>query len=84
MIMKMFSIFDAKAETFMPPFCVHSVGIAKRDFSDAVNDGKSFVNKHPEDYSLFEIGTYDDQTGQCDMLATPLSHGVGISYKIEE
>ena len=39
---------------------------ALRQFSDAVNDDRNHENqwaKHPEDFSLFCLGEYDDNTG---------------------
>jgi len=40
-----------------------------RAFGDECNNSSSPFNKHPEDYFLYEIGLYDDQTG----LLNPIS-----------
>lgn len=63
MIVKMFSIYDSKAVSFLPPWNESTAGTALRKFKDAVvREGTDF-NKWPEDYTLFEIGEFDDQTG---------------------
>lgn len=60
MTLKVFAVRDLKAEAFLQPFFSPSVGSAMRAFADAVNDKNCPFNKHPSDYALFEIGTYDD------------------------
>lgn len=68
MILKVFAVRDTKAQAFLQPFYSPSVGSALRAFSDAVNDGQCPFNKHPEDYILYEIGSYDDATAALDPL----------------
>lgn len=68
MILKVFAVRDTKAQAFLQPFYSPSVGSAMRAFSDAVNDKSCPFNKHPEDYLLYEIGTYDDSTAVLSPL----------------
>lgn len=61
------SIHDTKAEAFSQPMFFQAVGQALRSFIDAVTDerdGNNNFAKHPEDFNLFRIGTFDDQTGE--------------------
>ena len=60
MLLKIFTVYDAKAEAYMQPFFMQSTGQAIRSFEDTVNDTKSVFNKHAQDFTLFEIGTYED------------------------
>ena len=71
MIKKIFSIRDQKGEIFHPPFYKTTHGEAERDFQTTVNDEKSMLNKYPEDFDLYYLGEYDDQTGTFDSLDTP-------------
>ena len=64
MIQKVFGVRDTKALAFLQPFFSASTGAAVRAFGDAVNEGNSPLSKHPEDYLLYEIGDFDDQTGE--------------------
>lgn len=66
MIMKIFSVFDSKAAFFGNPFFDQNEGSAIRNFSDAVNDSSNPNNmwhKHPEDFSLFYLGEFDNLVG---------------------
>lgn len=58
----MCSIRDSKVGAFMRPFFVRSVGEAIRVFSDDVNgkDAESVLRAHPEDFSLWHFGDFDD------------------------
>jgi len=58
-----FAIFDDKARAYMTPFFLPENGQAMRAFSDAVNDMSSPVSRHPADYTLFRIASFDDSTG---------------------
>lgn len=72
MIQKVFGVRDAKALAFLQPFFSASTGAAVRAFADAVNeDSKSPLAKHPEDYILYELASFDDNTGEfipCEVL----------------
>jgi hypothetical protein len=81
---KVFTIFDSKAEIFNNPFLAKTKAEGIRMFSDVANDNKSMISRHPEDYTLFEIGEYDDATGQYVMLPTPVSLGLAIEHQFNE
>lgn len=63
MIIKIFSVYDLKAESFLQPMFFRSSNEAIRAFSKAVNDEGHEFFKHAEDYVLFEIGNFDDVSG---------------------
>jgi hypothetical protein len=61
--MKVYSVYDVKMGLYDKPFYQHNKLQAIRSFADAVNDSESPFFKHPEDYRLFELGEYDQDTG---------------------
>lgn len=71
MELKVFSIRDAKGEIFHPPFYKKTHGEAERDFTTLVGDQNGMVSKYPEDFDLWYLGTFDDQTGKFLTLETP-------------
>jgi len=71
MEMKAYSIRDAKAEIFNPPFYKKTHGEAERDFTTLCRDEKSQVSKYPEDYDLYWVGSFDDASGKFEALDTP-------------
>jgi len=67
----MFSIRDTKAEVYHPPFFKGTHGEAERAFMELARDEKSQIAKYPEDFDLFYVGDYDDETGKIDPQVTP-------------
>ena len=61
---RMYTIRDTKGEVFHPPFYKKTHGEAERDFRTLVNDDKSMQFKYPEDFDLYYVGDYDDQSGK--------------------
>jgi hypothetical protein len=77
MRLNVYTIFDVASGAYMRPFFLQSDGQAMRAFTDIATDAEHDVGAHPEDYSLFRIGTYDDNRGQLvpedpECLATAL------------
>lgn len=69
--MKMFSVRDTKTEIYGPPFYSITHGEAERSFRQLANDPQSKVNKFPEDFDLYHIGEFDDETGKIEALPSP-------------
>lgn len=64
MITKVFSLYDGKAKAFGPPFHMLQRGQALRALQDLVNDDRSMVSRHPQDFVLYQIGDFDDSSGE--------------------
>lgn len=79
--MKIFSIFDSKSEAFHVPFYKKAKGEALRDFQDLANDPETSVCKYASDFTLFELGEFNEQTGIITVLPTPMSLGLAQDYK---
>lgn len=71
MLLKVFAVRDGKAEFYMSPFFQKTMGEAERSFRSLVNDEKSIVHQYPEDYDLYYLGEYDDQSGKLAPLDAP-------------
>lgn len=80
MILKMFTVYDSKVEAYLPPFYERASGSAIRAFEASCNQPEHQFRKHPADYTLFEIGTYDDATGRCEMHVAFISLGNGLEF----
>lgn len=57
------SVKDRALDAFSRPFFVPSVGVAERSFQDEVRNPESEMSKHPEDYDLYLLGTFDEAMG---------------------
>lgn len=76
MKMNVYSVFDSKLASFGRPWFEMKDASAIRVFSDAVNDGSNPNNqwfKHPEDFSLFFIGEFNDENGALSSSRPPVS-----------
>ena len=82
--MKMYSVYDSKAQAYGLPFHQRTNGEALRSFADLSNDNQSTVSKHPEDYTLFFLGEFDETTGIVKSEATPSPLGKAIEYKSQD
>lgn len=58
-----FSIYDRKPKRYSLPFFQVTIEAASREFKNLVNDPQSSLNKNPEDYTLFQIGEFDETEG---------------------
>lgn len=79
--MKVFVIFDSAAEAYGPPMFKRATGEAIRQFQDWSNDPKSMIHQHPDQFTLFESGSYDELTGIIQMLPAHKSLGTALEYK---
>lgn len=67
MVFKIYSIFDSKVESYLQPFFFRNAGEAQRAVANLVNDANHGFSKHAEDYTLFEIGQWDDEKARIIM-----------------
>ena len=68
---QMYSIYDSVQEIYHQPHFMINEAAALRQFADMANDEQSNVNKHPTDYSLWHVGSYEDTTATIELLDTP-------------
>lgn len=66
------AVRDRQLDTFMRPFTAQAIGQAIRSFKDETNRKESEINAHPEDYELYQLGTFNEQTGAVTSLDKPL------------
>lgn len=59
------AVRDSAADVYGSPFFVPSIGVGIRNFGEAINkqDENNMMYQHPEDFSLWSLGVYDDGTG---------------------
>lgn len=83
--LRLYSIYDSKAEQFSPPQVYHNDMLALRAFEGIVNDDKMLIKKYPEDFSLYYIGNLSDSDGRyfvetSDESRVPALVGRAIEY----
>lgn len=72
MISDLFTVFDVKARTYCKPFCAENLATAIRAFAHAANDQTTEIGRYPEDFILYHLGAFDDQSAQYQLQQAPI------------
>lgn len=75
---EIFTVYDSKAEAYSRPMFFESKGVSIRSFMDTLKNSEHPFAQHPEDFTLFHLGTWEDQRGQFEQNATPISAGTAL------
>ncbi len=84
---QIYSVYDTASGVYQRPNFARADGEIMREFQNLCVDKTHPVGQHPEDYSLFRLGIFDDQNGKIvneenECLATGLEM-VSLAGKIE-
>lgn len=71
--MVVFSVFDSKANAFMKPFFAVNRQVALRSFGSAANNPDHDFHRFATDFTLMELGTFDESNGFLEVLEAPKS-----------
>lgn len=82
MIYGVYSIFDSAAGVFTAPTIDISDSSAIRAFQQALANSGSIMNFKPDDFSLYQVGTFDVESGCLDCLVPPSRLFVGSDGNI--
>lgn len=68
------ALLDVQAQSFGRPLFYPAKGAALREISDEVNraDPKNQLFNHAVDFRVFELGSWDEQTGLFTCHAQPM------------
>lgn len=76
----LYSVFDVKAKCFSNPFTSVNNATALREFERACNDRNSDLFNHSEDYSLYQLASFDDCLGSLNVNSQPLLLGLATQF----
>lgn len=82
--MRVFSVFDSKAGAYLQPFFSPTDATALRAFYKAVNEPGSMFGQNPGDYTLFEIGNWDEHGGTIASADAKKNLGCAIEMVAEQ
>lgn len=66
------SVFDTKAAVYSNPFYSVNTAVAARDFAHGCNDPNSALHRNPDDYILYQVASFDDETGLFTPCVPPV------------
>lgn len=67
---------DTKTGSFLAPLTASTPGEAERTYGEILSSQNTIVGKHPGDFPLYEIGKFDEFTGQVYPLCDDAGIGV--------
>lgn len=80
MKLKAYAIWDEKASCYLQPAFHPTKGLAIREFTDIVKNPGNPINKYPGDFTLFEIGEYDNENAKLLPHPAPISIGTATEF----
>lgn len=80
MISQAFSVYDSKAEAFLPPFFTSTPALAMRSFAEAANNSEHNFHRYAGDFTLFHIGVFDDSKGELVPLKAHGNLGTALTF----
>lgn len=83
MIVNIYSVKDNQVDSFAQPFTNPTHGAALRAFADHVNEPGTAANRHPADFSLYHLGTFNDTDGHIEAVK-PTRIGTAAEYLKKE
>lgn len=63
MVLKIFAVRDRAARAYITPFFLPTREMALREFQRAATDEEHAFARFSEDYSLYELGEFDPESG---------------------
>ncbi len=81
MIEKIFSVYDEKAGAYLPPFFRPTPEMAIREFVDALENKDHPFGKHPGDYTMFELGDFNNSNAMLISHDAAKNLGNGLEHK---
>ena len=76
MKVNLYAVFDRASGIYDGPIPGQSDGQMIRNFSDMALNADHQIGKHPEDYTLFKVGTWNDGTAELvDVVSEKLING---------
>lgn len=70
--MILFTVHDSASDSFLPPFCMDTVRDAMQGLKTMVNsDQENKYSQFAEDFTLMELGKFDNQSGQIQLHEDP-------------
>jgi len=79
-----YSVYDAKARTYITPFFSTNRDTAMRIFAHAANDPGTDIGRFPSDYTLFCLGFWYAETGSLVEYEAKEPLGCAIEFVRED
>lgn len=79
--MRIFTVYDKKAQSYNTPFFCASDDLAKRSFVELCRDERTVIARNPEDFDLFCLGSFFEDSAFFDTVS-PVQIMTGIEARV--
>lgn len=79
-----YAIRDDKMESFGVPVIIENDAVAIRQFGDVLSKGDSVMTAHPEDFTIYCLGSYDSVDGRFENFDIPRKLANGADFGSKE
>lgn len=79
---KVFTVYDSKVKFYKTPFVLRTAGEALRGWQEVSNDKTTQIGKYPADFTLFEIGEWDEESARFEQYEVKKNLGSALEYQI--
>lgn len=83
MKLKLFVVHDSKTDSYGIPFFRDFTANALREWAEVASnteDKQNQIAKYPGDFSLFEVGEFDQSTGVLSLYEVKFNHGLASEH----
>lgn len=84
MKLKVHAIYDEKSEAYLQPFFVLTNAEAIRIFQGELVSETSLICQHPQDFTLYQLAEYDNNSGEITNKKIDLGNGINYKKKAVE
>lgn len=82
--MKIFAVYDSKAEAFLPPWVAKTTAVALRRFEATAQNPESDFAQFGADYTLFELGDWLENTGEIRLNEAKHNLGTALQFHVND
>lgn len=83
MKINLYAIYDSASGVYDGPHKGQSDGAILRQFGDMCNNPEHDIGRHPADFTLFFVGTWNDGTGEMvDKTTKKIANGIELVKKV--
>lgn len=81
---QIYAVYDSKTEIFSQPMFLLNEAVALRAWYQGARDKETQIGQSPADFTLFQIGVWDDATGTFQNLEAKKSLGTALEQLNKE
>ena len=82
MLQVMFSVYDEAAGAYIAPFFLPTIEMGKRAFAEAAASESHQFGRYAKDFTLYQIGSFDDSTGEVRCFPSKVSLGTALEARV--